>query len=610
VPLPGDPNVVDPRLASVFGDDLAAAVLAWQQEFDAHVVLQRALDGGYTRARVASVVVDFVDGPVHKYVLKGIPAGDRGLREGDAHGKAVSSGPAEFAQRHIVGQPYPPQISPDGGAVLFQEIAGGDLSTFRPLAGLYDSGELPSVVARITRLLLEEWAPDPTIETMTARDCVRTQLGRRGGPGDALDRWGSAIGKGATSPWLRFEADGVALPNPLVWLSETPDGEPQLLVHRGRAHGDLHLDNIFIRISPLVEADSFELIDLSEFDDRAPLCRDIPHLLLATIGRHLAGMPTRRRRLLAGRVLDAATGTPTGPGTLAGQGLERLTDKLLCAGDDWASSQAMLDDWRAQQLLGVIAAALIQASVSVHQPEIRWWFFELAATALARVRGAPAKSGDDGVALVGPAAGQKADVAAVAEILDDLLVGFSGRKSTVLVVSEGGLGDAAIVSRQPWDLIVEFDPATDETGAYSNRPADREHRLVTFAQEAAFGPNTTAWLAANGIDGGQVGPDDLRMWRRECLPGVNDAVATFAVTTSRPVVICAAGPLGGKARAVIESLLDAFTTRAELVAVTAGDTSSLDEYCPQVLVAEPVDVLSALPDRTAPDEAAREMTVL
>ncbi len=92
----------------------------------------------------------------------------------------------------------------------------------------------------------------------------------------------------------------------------------------GRAHGDLHLDNVFIRLLPQPDAASFKLIDLSGWDNQAPLCRDVPHLLLATIGRHLGVTPGSDRRSLLQRILSAATGRATGPGSLHAHGLELL----------------------------------------------------------------------------------------------------------------------------------------------------------------------------------------------------------------------------------------------------------------------------------------------
>jgi tetratricopeptide (TPR) repeat protein len=605
--MTGDPDAIDPKLEAALDNDLAAALLAWQRETRTHAVFQRPLDGGYTRARVFSVVVDEVGGSVRKCVLKAVPAGERGGTEGNTHAAALASGPSGFAAAHLVEQPYPQRVTEAGGVIMFQAVAGGDMSMFRPLATLWQNGDLPAVARRIARSLLEDWDPDPSVEAMTAQDCVLAQLGRRAQPGGALRRWATTIGDGAASRWVRFVRGGPVLPNPLVWLADEAD--QTMLVHVGRAHGDLHLDNILIPLVPKVDADRYQLIDLSDFSERAPLCRDVPHLLMATIGKHLVEIPTGRRRALAARIVDAASGVPLGPGTLADQGYERLAEELLGAGDAWADRQDMLDDWRTEQVLGVVAAALIQACISVHQPQVRWWFFEVAAVGLAKCLGDVPALGQEEPVLIGPAGGIGANVATIAERLDNVLAGFGKRKATVLLVGENGLENPAAISRQPWDLIVEFDPATNATGGYSRRPRDRDHRLVSFEQEPSFSAQATVWLAAAGIDGGRSCPDDLRAWRRDCMPGIKAAVETFATFSARSVVICTAGTLGGKARATLDALLDACTARAELVAIAADGAAELADYMPEVLSADPSAVFLALPDRTAPDQTSHAFTI-
>lgn len=81
----GDPDAIDPKLKAALDDDLIAALLTWQRDVGAHVFYERSLDGGYTSARVFSVVIDKLDGGVRKGVLKAVPAGERGRYEADAH---------------------------------------------------------------------------------------------------------------------------------------------------------------------------------------------------------------------------------------------------------------------------------------------------------------------------------------------------------------------------------------------------------------------------------------------------------------------------------------------------------------------------------------------
>jgi len=155
VTLAGSAEVIDPKLEAALDDDLAGALLAWQREVGAHVVFERPLDGGYTRARVFSVVVDEVAGSVRKCVLKAVPAGERGGQEGDVHAAALNSGPEEFVVAHLVEQPYPQRVSEAGGVIMFQAVAGGDMSRFRPLATLWRNGDLTRVAGRIAPTQLE-----------------------------------------------------------------------------------------------------------------------------------------------------------------------------------------------------------------------------------------------------------------------------------------------------------------------------------------------------------------------------------------------------------------------------------------------------------------------
>ena len=185
----------------------------------------------------------------------------------------------------------------------------------------------------------------------------------------------------------------------------------------------------------------------------------------------------------------------------------------------------------------------------------------------------------------------------------------SGGARRRFAVGEAGVRDPAAISRQPWDLIVEFDPKTDTTGAYSKRPLDRDHRLATFEQEPSFSAHATVWLAADGIEGGRQGPADLRSWRRQCLRGIRRTFEAFSTFSARPVVVFTAGTLGGKGRATLDALLDSSTSRAELVAIDTGGAVDLADYAPEVLAADPCAVLQALPDRTAPAETARSCTI-
>lgn len=596
---------IDQQLEGHLGPDLSLALAEWQDRENAKVLMSAVFETGLTKAIVVSVGIDREGEMPRKCILKAIPAGDHGVSEADSHAAALASGPAAFATEHLVEQPFGPVASEGGGVLLFQAVAGGNLSEFRPLATLWNNETLPAVARAVSESLLEDWNPAPSLTTMTPRECVTKQLGWRGENHWAVQQLEQFVGDGCDSKWVQFE-EGKPLLNPLHWLRSSEE-EDEIIIHCGRAHGDLHLENVFVRLTPEASADGYRLIDLSEWSDEAPLCRDIPNLLLAATGRHLPQVETGQWSRLVDQILCAAAGEPLGPKSLQTQGIEELAAQVLSAGDGWANAQDMLDDWRQAQLLGIVATALVQASVSIQARESKWWLLRLAAAALTKYKGIAPPSIEQPVPLLGLAAGQDTNAARLAEDLDSIVGGFDRRKAVVLLIGGDGLETPGIVSRQPWDLIIEFDPNTDSNGEYHGRPKDRDHRLFSFDQEPAFSLNATTWLAAAGLDGGDLAPADLRQWRQRCLPGIDRAIRAFATSSTKPAVVCVIGPVGGRERAVVESLLDALTSRAELVALGETRVADLAEYGAVQMEADPETVLGILPSRT--EVASRQLAM-
>ncbi len=271
----------------------------------------------------------------------------------------------------------------------------------------------------------------------------------------------------------------------------------------------------------------------------------------------------------------------------------------------------MPDDWRQQLLLGVLASALIQASIKAHPLDSRWWFFELAATALTdsnrRTRGQPpTRRRPRSARRVGGAS---------------IWLAWSKRWTTPSSGSAGARPMCSSLARvgSPhlrWWRANRGTSSSNSTPLLTYparspvaRPAPRDHRLFTFGQDASFGRRSTTWLAADGLEGSQLGPATLRDWRRMCLPGIRAIAMRLSRATSHPVCVCAAGDLGGKARAVVEALLDAFESRADLVALAIDPTHGLRDYEPVVLQADAAVVLGMLPDRTSGRDDERTATL-
>lgn len=587
------------ELRSGLDDAARRALEAWANSQDAKFLFERWLDNGRTAAKVAVVVIDRVDAAPRKVILKRCPASDETAREPDCHQRALDAGPVEFVAEHLVDLPFPAHPVEDGGFLMFQGLAGGSLESAAPLAALENNDALPVAAATVVRALLVDWNPQPTATRMTAHQCVLEQLGARG-PGGALDRWDGWLGQAVHEPWLTFSDGGPAKPNPVWWTRGTPDERDKLIVLTGRAHGDLHLDNLIAPMGRGVDAAAFSAIDLSAFSDSAPLCRDPAHLVLATIGRHLHALAATERQDLLDRIVDAATGKSASR-SLRNLGLEELAHAVLGAGDGWAGGDmSMGDDWRRQLVLGVTAGALVQSTIAAYPERSRWWFLELAATTLGRhIRAADIPPPTDTPpVLVGPDAATPANARTVASALLDATSEFNGRKTVIAVVGEGGLRDPELLSGQPWDLVVEFDPATDEGGAFSQRRREgHDHRLVTHTQETSFAKNTTVWLAANGLDGVASVPEDPRAWRIACLPAVQALLDQLARSSSRPACLCVLGDTGLKARAVVEAALDVYESRLELLVIAEGDVAGLAEYGTKIERLDPSDALAALPDR-------------
>jgi len=603
---------VDPALARVLGPQVSDALHRWQEEHRAHVVFSDWLDGGQTPAKVAVVAVNYEDRPPLRMVLKVCPPAPHTAREPERHAQALASGPAAFAEQHLVGQPHAPHRLEDGTSILFQEIAGGSLKGYRPLSALENNSLLPDVAAAIVGSLLEEWNPAPAVERMPARACVTRQLERRAAPDGPLHRWARQVGLSPDDAWIRFSVSGPSLVNPIAWLGGHVAADPELLVLCGHAHGDLHMDNVLLRLTPPIAPSSYRLIDLSTFETSTPLARDPLHLLLATIGRHLTEISAVQRGELAEHLRRLLSRAEPTPGSLRLDGLQRLCAAIVGAGDAWAAGLGMADDWQEQQWLGLVSAALIQCSLWFLPDASRWWFLELAASALTRFldsRGLADAEAGTGL-VVGPLAGSLPAIAEAVERLDELAGGFDGRKTAIAILG-GDVERADLLARQPWDLVIDFDPATDSGGAYTSAGAvsGRSQRLVTFGQEAAFGRGSTTWFAAGGLDGLKPIPTDLRRWRAECLPEVAGVFGALARASARPACLCVVGEADARTRMVVETALDILQSRVEIVVVNADGGRDVGAYGVELTVDASL-LLDALPERTSGlDVSPREVTV-
>ncbi|WP_328510687.1 hypothetical protein OG981_39440 [Streptomyces mirabilis] len=334
--------------------------------------------------------------PARMLIVKVLPAG-ASAREPEALSAALDAAP-DFARRHLVGQPFPARDLPDGRTLMFQEAAGDSLRDSAPLGSL-DGEETDRVLAEVVRGLLTEWngpaeerAQGAVPEPVTASEFLRAELGDAWEGGGSVRAWGRGLGVLEPSPpWVY--SDGLRLPNPYLMVAggsaALPD--PSVRVLRGRAHGDLHLDNVIVsRWEKEVRADEYRLIDLCTFRDRAALGRDLATLLLSALVPHIRHpLPPDQRHALLRFVVDPAAThrAEIVPKAAARVAAVRDTALRIMRERHWSES------WELQFLLSLQAQALLFTSYTDLGDTGRTWCARLAAHAAGELLGRTGSGG-------------------------------------------------------------------------------------------------------------------------------------------------------------------------------------------------------------------------
>ena len=616
-----DAALADTLRQAGVADAVIEHLAAWQHGEGIRIVFDRWLSPGRSKAVLAAVALT---GPVFngKLIMKVCPAGPATGREPDRHKAALDDAP-EFAGRHLVRQPVGPVIVPGGTKVMFQEIAGGSLRDVRPLS-VVRGRSVPGVVRAVTQSVLDDWNPQPSvIKRMSAKDFFIGHLGTRlaaAGPVDQLADQLTYEHDGDDVPlWVRFAEHNVVA-NAVAWAGlDTWDipGEDHVLTICGRAHGDLHADNILLPMNPRLDAGAYRLIDLSDYAGDAPLTRDLAHLALALIVGSLPELTDGQRGALADLLIDPAADAGA---ELVVPALADVASAIAEAGEAYGRALAMLEDWQEQYLLSLAGNALLFAmragTVTLRD---RGWCYQLACRALGRfftVRGLHPPAGPAPRCHLVDAAESGPTAAAVADRLVEVCDRWTSRRTTIAIVDSATLSSDARrkFAGLGWNLVIELNPDTGVDGGWSAALAaggTRIHRLLQPGQDMMFGLNSTTWIAAAGLrDGTPLPPQaDLRGWRAAYLPFVQEALRALGRHSGRPVSVVCFGRSRGGERALVEACLDVFVDRMKVVSVSGIGTGDVEEYDPELLACEPVEVLQALPDLAPAAEAGRRALV-
>ncbi|WP_462186650.1 toll/interleukin-1 receptor domain-containing protein, partial [Frankia sp. CcWB2] len=201
------------------------------------------------------------------------------------------------------------------------------------------------------------------------------QLAERLAPDSRLRRIAAAY------PGLTIDAEGEdhPLPNPfaLVLDPSRTDGI-RIPAFVGKAHGDLHIENILIPSSLRNIDTTYQLIDLSRYAADAVLTRDPVHLVLHILARTLSELSAAQRTAVIDLLLD-----PEQDGDLVPRWLFLLIDRVRSAAEDWARRAGLVDLWRDQIPLSLLAVALTCLGRASTRPEDQGWFLRLAANSAA-----------------------------------------------------------------------------------------------------------------------------------------------------------------------------------------------------------------------------------
>jgi hypothetical protein len=609
------------ELAQVLAPEVAEALVKWQADFRTAIVFDRWLVPGLSGAQVASVALSGQAGP-RKVVMKVCPPGQTTGKEPARHQQALTNAPQKFATRHLVRQPIAPVKARRGWSVMFQEIAGGSMRNVRALSALRGR-QLPALAASIVSSVLADWNPAPEVVGKTPVEFLLEHLGGRldaGGPFDDL------LGEltytpgldGANNPhWVHTPRQRTA-PNIAAWIRDMDWGGPageHILAPYGKAHGDLHPDNILLPVGPEPEVGKYRLIDLSAYSAAAPLSRDPVHLLLSCIITEVSEMTEVQRHAVADFLIKPAVDAPA---QLQVSGVCDISTHVVEACEAFARRMGMLDDWQDMQLLSLAGNALLFAMRTAVDPVLRGWAYELACDALGRFltgRGIEAPMGDVPLLTFGTIPAAAVDVAEAIEALAAACGRWSGSSANVAVVDSDTLGDEAIARfvRLGWDLVVDMNPRTDIAGGWASATSDndRVHRLRLPGQDLIFGRNSTLWLAAAGLsDVDPVNPIvDLRGWRRKYLRFVTGAFEALARHTAKPVTVTCFGAPGRAQLAVGEAAVDVLDDRAHLVVVSDTGAGDLADYAPDVVRCEPRALLRAVGPVSVVRDLARRPTL-
>jgi len=337
---------------------------------------------GNTSAGLLGAYVKEGEAPTRGVVIKVLPPRDEVPRESTSHRKALNDS-REYAAAHLLEIMYDPIPLSNNGWITFQEVAGGGFEELTTLGELIR--EKPEGIDRlaarceaITRSVLSDWATPRNPVKVPVHEFLRGLLGNRVDEGGTLTAW-AARHPGLMEnprPWLAF--GDLELANPFA-LALDPGLSKGAVVPKivGKAHGDLHPDNILVPRTSDAAPDAYWLVDLSRYRDDAVVAWDPAYLATTITAMLVPSFSSYERRELTSLLINPARHAAEEKLS----GLHACLTAINGAAMNFTARHGLKTAWRDQAPLCLLACSLVLSGRSIILPRYREWFFWLAAHA-------------------------------------------------------------------------------------------------------------------------------------------------------------------------------------------------------------------------------------
>lgn len=393
----GEEGIVGDALAEGLDEAAAEALAETAALHRREYQLDRWLVNGRSRAPVAIVIeTDHRILSTRRLLLKVPVTEDSGGRLAETeyarHQRAFTEAPPEFAKAHLTELVREPVRIGKGRFVTFQAIAGDDVESVEVLTVLLNSmlgvpteettavacsaADFARICGTVVSGVLKPWngRPRTARRKFTVAEFLRLHIQDQLEPGGRLH----ALSMEHFTNHIEIAGEDRPLVNPFALARGAMYGDRRIVRGLiGRTHGDLHTDNVLVRVHPTINAADFHLIDLALYEREGPTTRDPAHLLLYVLARRMDTLSAVQQEALLDYVIAPHEDHA---GRLPGWLIEMITsmDQAFLR---WLEGSGLQPEWRRERLLSLAGCAMLFLGRKSTRSEDYPWFLRLAARA-------------------------------------------------------------------------------------------------------------------------------------------------------------------------------------------------------------------------------------